>query len=257
MATFQNGSTPTVVLVHGAFADGSSWAGVIRELQAHGIDTIAPAVTLRGLASDAAYVASVAEQFDGPVLLVGHSYGGSVIGVAAALAHNVVGLVFVAAFVLGEGESSSEASAAFPSTRFGASVRPADFRDANGEPAIDLYLKTATYPEPDAMPHLLAADLPDATRNVLAAVQRPIAAAALDERARHAAWRTLRSWYVVATADRAIHPDAQRHMARRAGALTTEVDGSHLVAVSQPSAVAAVILSAAHSVRPTARAAVA
>jgi pimeloyl-ACP methyl ester carboxylesterase len=241
--SFMNGSTPTVVLLHGAFADASSWAGVIAALQLAGIGVVAPAVPLRGLSADADYIASVAAQFDGPVLLVGHSYGGAVATVAAARAGNVVGLVYVTAFALDEGESSSETAAGFPRTGFAAALRPATFRTPGGRTAVELSVRA------DAFPGVLAADLPPATAAVLAAGQRPIAAAALDEKADAAGWRTLPSWYLVAAADRAIHPDAQRHMAQRAGADVVEVDASHLVALSQPAAVADLIRTAALTVR--------
>src|SRR3978361_274540 len=112
--SFQNGSAPTVLLVHGAFTDGSSWSGVILEWRAAGIDVQAPANPLRGTATDAAYIAGIVAAIDGPVLLVGHSYGGMVIDRAAVLAPNVVGLVYVAAFVLAEGETVVAVTARFP-----------------------------------------------------------------------------------------------------------------------------------------------
>jgi pimeloyl-ACP methyl ester carboxylesterase len=238
-----NASTPTVVLLHGAFADASSWGGVIAALQLAGIGVIASAVPLRGLSGDADYVASVAAQFDGPVLLAGHAYGGAVATVAAARAGNVVGLVYVTAFALDEGESSSEVAAGFANTGFAAALRPSTFRTPGGRTAVELSVRA------DAFRGVLAADLPPATTAVLAAGQRPIAAAALDDKADAAGWRTVPSWYLVASADRAIHPDAQRHMARRAGAGVVEVDGSHLVALSQPAAVAELIRTAALTVR--------
>jgi pimeloyl-ACP methyl ester carboxylesterase len=238
---FQQGSTPAVVLVHGPFTDASSWAGVIGELQAVDIDVIAPAVPLRGLADDADYIAGVAEQFDGPVLLVGHSYGGAVTTVVGARAENVVGLVYVAAFALDVGESVIDTTRLFPDTLLAHALRPAEFRDRNHEAGADLYLKL------DAFHAIFAADLPAADAAVAAISQRPIAAGALDEPAQAAGWTMLPAWYLVATADRVIHPETQRFMARRARASTVEVDASHSVMRSQPTAVAELIRTAARA----------
>jgi pimeloyl-ACP methyl ester carboxylesterase len=232
-----------VVLVHGPFTDASSWSAVIVELQKVDIDVIAPAVPLRGLADDAEYIASVAEQFDGPVLLVGHSYGGAVTTVVGASVQNVVGLVYVAAFVLDIGESVIGTRRLFPDTLLAHALRPAGFRDRNREPAADLYLKL------DAFHATFAADMPAAGSAVAAVSQRPIAAAALDEAAQAAGWKTLPAWYLVATADCVIHPETQRFMARRAHASTVEVDASHSVARSQPAAVAELIRTAARGSR--------
>jgi pimeloyl-ACP methyl ester carboxylesterase len=236
---FEHGSTPTVVLVHGPFTDASSWSGVIGELQKGDIDVIAPAVPLRGLADDAEYIESVAEQFDGPVLLVGHSYGGAVITVVGARTQNIVGLVYIAAFALDIGESVVGTRRLFPDTPLAHALRPAGFPDRNHVAAADLYLKL------DAFHATFAADMSAADSAVAAVSQRPIAAAALDEAAQAAGWRTLPAWYLVATADRVIHPETQRFMARRAGASTVEVDASHSVARSQPTAVAELIRTAA------------
>jgi pimeloyl-ACP methyl ester carboxylesterase len=230
-------------LVHGPFTDASSWSAVIGELQKVDIDVIAPAVPLRGLADDAEYIESVAEQFDGPVLLVGHSYGGAVITVVGASAQNIVGLVYVAAFALDIGESVVGTRRRFPDTLLTHALRPAGFRDRNHEPAADLYLKL------DAFHATFAADMAAADSAVAGVSQRPIAAAALDEAAHAAGWKTLPAWYLVATADRVIHPETQRFMARRAGANTVEVDASHSVARSQPAAVAELIHTAARASR--------
>jgi pimeloyl-ACP methyl ester carboxylesterase len=241
--SFRNGSTPTVLLVHGAFADVSSWAGVIAELQAVGIPVTAVANPLRGLAVDATYVASIAAEIDGPVLMVGHSYGGVVINGASAQVGNVAGLVYVAAFALDEGETPLDLNGRFPDSLLGPALRPATFRDGAGEPGVELYLKT------DHFAAVFAADLPEHVTSVAAVSQRPVAAAAFAESSPAAAWKTLPSWYVVATADRAIHPDAQRFMAKRAGAVTIEVDASHAIALSQPAAVAGHIRTAAAATR--------
>lgn len=232
-------SPTTVVLVHGAFADGGSWNGVIDLLQKVGVAVTAVPNPLRGLTPDAAYVASAVRQLDGPVLLVGHSYGGAVINKAAQDLENVVGLVHVAAFVPDEGESPASISAKFPDTPFGAAIRPALFPLPDGTEAPELRLDPAAYPE------VFAADLPIEVSRVLAASQRPVAAQGLEEEfTGEPGWKNLPTWNLVATQDQAIHPDAERFMAQRAGGTTIEVEGSHSVAVSQPEAVADFILKA-------------
>ncbi len=241
----RNGSTPTVLLVHGGFADASSWAGVIAQLQTAGIDAVAPANPLRGLSADARYIANVAEEIDGPTMLVGHSYGGAVTTVAAALAGNVVGLVYVTGFALDEGESVLDVSTRFPESLLTAALRPAVCSDGDDRSIVELYI------DRDAFPRVFAADLLAKVAAVAAATQRPIAAAALEERASAAAWKTLQCWYVVATADQVIHPDAQRFMAARAAARSLEVDASHAVATSQPELVADRIQEAALAARRT------
>jgi pimeloyl-ACP methyl ester carboxylesterase len=228
---------PTVVLVHGGFADASYWTPVVKELQARNVPVIAPANPLRGLASDAEYVASFVNQLDGPVLLVGHSYGGAVITVAGADIENAVGLVYVAAFGLDEGEAFSEVYAQFGDTPILGAVRPNNYPLSNGETAVELTIAPELYRE------AFAADLPTEVTDVLAVEQRPFAAI-FEDRPAVAAWKTLPSWYVVATQDNAIPPDGQRHMAQRMGAHTIEVDASHSIALSQPKAVADAILAA-------------
>ena len=195
---------------------------------------------LRGLASDAAYVASFVNQIDGPVLLVGHSYGGAVISVAGASTPNAAGLVYVAAFILDEGESFGEIFAGFPATPLGEALRPGTYPLADGETAVELTIA------PELYQSAFAADVPSEIIKVAAISQRPFAAI-FDDRAQAAAWKTLPSWAVVATADNAIHPDAQRHMTHRAGAHTIEVDASHSIAVSQPDAVAELIQTAVNA----------
>jgi pimeloyl-ACP methyl ester carboxylesterase len=229
--------TPTVVLVHGGFADASFWVPVIRELQASGLPVLAPANPLRGLASDAEYVAGVVRQIDGPVLLVGHSYGGAVISVAGAAADNAVGLVYVAAFALDEGESFAEVFERFGPTPLMDAVRPSSYPVAGGGTAVELTIA------PELYRSAFAADLPSDLTEVLAVTQRPFAAI-FDDRADAAAWKRLPSWAIVATADQAIPPAAERHMFARAGAQTVEADASHSIALSQPKAVADLIRTA-------------
>ena len=202
---------PTVVLVHGGFADASFWGPVIKELQARGLPVLAPPNPLRGLAHDAEYTASYVDQIDGPVLLVGHSYGGAVISVAGAAIPNAVGLVYVAAFALDEGESFGEIFGRFGDTPLVAAVRPSSYPLPNGGTAVELTIAPELYRE------AFAADLPTEVTDVLAVSQRPFAAI-FEDRAQAAAWKTLPSWAVVATSDKAIPPDAERHMAQRAGA---------------------------------------
>jgi pimeloyl-ACP methyl ester carboxylesterase len=230
-------NTPTVVLVHGGFADASFWVPVIKDLQAHDLPVLAPPNPLRGLAHDAEYIASYVNQIDGPVLLVGHSYGGAVISVAGASTPNAVGLVFVAAFALDEGESFAEIFAQFGDTPLLSAVRPGHYPLPDGETAVELTIR------PELYRPAFAADLPSEETEVLAVSQRPFAAI-FDDRAQAAAWKTLPSWAVVATSDKAIPPDGERHMAKRAGAQTIEVDASHSIALSQPAAVAELIRTA-------------
>jgi pimeloyl-ACP methyl ester carboxylesterase len=228
---------PTVVLVHGGFADASFWGPVIKDLQARSLPVLAPPNPLRGLAHDAEYIAGFVNQIDGPVLLVGHSYGGAVISVAGAATPNAVGLVFVAAFALDEGESFGEIFGRFGETPLVGAVRPSSYPLPDGETAVELTIAPELYRE------AFAADLPTEITDVLAVSQRPFAAI-FDDRAQAAAWKTLPSWAIVATSDKAIPPDAERHMAQRAGAQTTEVDASHSIALSQPKAVAELIQTA-------------
>jgi pimeloyl-ACP methyl ester carboxylesterase len=232
---------PTVVLVHGGFADASFWGPVITDLQARGLPVLAPPNPLRGLAHDAEYLASFVNQIDGPVLLVGHSYGGAVISVAGASAPHAVGLVYVAAFALDEGESFAEIFARFGDTPLVAAVRPSSYPLPNGGTAVELTIAPELYRQ------AFAADLPTEITDVLAVSQRPFAAI-FEDRAQAAAWKTLPSWAVVATSDKAIPPDAERHMAERAGARTIEVDASHSIALSQPKAVAELIQTAVDAV---------
>ncbi|WP_406090738.1 alpha/beta fold hydrolase [Streptomyces sp. NBC_01013] len=229
---------PTAVLVHGAFADAASWTGVIAELQNDGIPVVAPPNPLRGLASDSAYIASVAAQIDGPVVLVGHSYGGAIISVAGAT-ENVVGLVYVAAYVTEEGESLGELQGRFPLSPLVSNLKEATYPVEGGEPAVEVTIKA------EAFPDIFAADVPAAVTQVLAVAQRPLAASAFAETATAAAWKTKPSWALVAGADQAINPEVERFGAKRAGATIVEIEGaSHAVAVSRPKEVAALIRDA-------------
>jgi pimeloyl-ACP methyl ester carboxylesterase len=217
---------PTIVLVHGAFADGSSWNRVIERLQHQGYSVIAPAVPLRGLAADSAYLASVVNQLDGPVLLVGHSYAGALITNTAADAANVVGLVFVAAFAPDTDERLGDVAATSKDSLLGTAQVQREYPTGpGGETAPEFLVDPVRFRE------VFAADLPAEQAAVLAATQRPVAAAAFSDVSGPPAWKTLPSWALVATADEIV-----------------EVDASHVVMVSQPQAVTELILQALHAV---------
>ncbi|MFI6877050.1 alpha/beta fold hydrolase [Streptomyces sp. NPDC050400] len=229
---------PTVVLVHGGFTDAAVWLGVIDELQRHDIPVLAVANPLRGLVRDATCVASVLSQVEGPVVLVGHAYGGAVITVAGT-ADNVVGLVYVAAYVPEEGESLRELDDRFTASPLVGRLKPWTYRAVGGEDATEFSIT------PEAFPVAFAADVSPSVAKVLAVTQRPLAATAFTEPASAAAWRTRPSWALVAGADRAISPDVERFGAQRAGATTIELDGaSHAVTVSRPTSVADLIREA-------------
>jgi pimeloyl-ACP methyl ester carboxylesterase len=228
----------TVVLVHGAFADASSWNGVIERLQANDVQVTAPANPLRGIASDSAYIASVIDQIPGPVLAVGHSYGGAVITNAASVAKNVVGLVYVAAFATEEGETLGAVEAGSKDSVLNSALVPLHYPSAGGETAIEFAIDAAKFHD------TFAADLPAEQTALMAATQRPAAEAAFSEPGGPPAWKHLPSWTVVATGDKAAGSDVIRSMAERAGARITEVEGSHVIMISQPQVVADVILDA-------------
>ncbi|MEV5971650.1 alpha/beta hydrolase [Streptomyces sp. NPDC051921] len=231
-------TNPTVVLVHGAFTDATGWIGVIAELRSSGIPVIAPSNPLRGLTSDAAYLASVLAQIEGPAVLVGHAYGGALITVAGA-AENVVGLVYVAAYVPHEGESLDRLRDGFPETPLTGHLKEWTYPVPGGDSGVEVTI------EETAFPSVFAADVSEDVAGVLAATQRPLATAAFTESASVAAWRTKPSWALVAGADRAIGPDVQRFGAARAGAAVVELPAaSHAVALSEPTRVADLIRAA-------------
>jgi pimeloyl-ACP methyl ester carboxylesterase len=233
----QTTSPLTVVLVHGAFADGSSWAGVIERLQARGVAVVAAANPLRGISIDSAYVASVLAQIPGPVLAVGHSYGGAVITNAATGASNVVGLVYVAAFAPDEGERLGEVEAGSKDSVLNAALVPHQYPTGSGT-ATEFSI------DPAKARDAFAADLPDGQAAVIGTIQRPVSELAFGEPSGPPAWKALPSWAVVATGDRAAGTDVVRAHAERAGATITEVDGSHVIMISQPEVVTDVIESA-------------
>ena len=234
--------SPTVVLVHGAFADAGSWARVTELLLAAGVNVQAPANPLRGISFDSAYVASVLSQVDGRVLAVGHSYGGAVISNAATQAGNVVGLVYVAAFAPEEGEKLSDIEGTSRDSVLNSALLQAPFPTGDTQTAIELYV------DPKKFHEVFAGDLPDAQSGVLGASQRPIAASAFDEPNGAPAWKKLPSWAVVASGDKAAGADVVLKMAQRANADILELEGSHLIMVSHPQEVADHILTALKAV---------
>jgi pimeloyl-ACP methyl ester carboxylesterase len=234
----QDGSRPTVVLVHGAFADASGWNGVIERLQAEGVQVTAPPNPLRGISIDSAYIASFLDQIPGPVLAVGHSYGGAVLTNAATKANNVVGLVYVAAFAPDEGERLSDIESNSKDSVLNTALVPLQYPTGQGaETAVEFAI------DPEKFHDAFAADLPAEQSAVMAATQRPVAELAFSEPSKEPAWKTLPAWAAVATGDKAAGSDVVRSMAERAGATITEAEGSHVIMVSRPQFVADVILT--------------
>ncbi|WP_328443632.1 alpha/beta fold hydrolase [Amycolatopsis sp. NBC_00438] len=225
-------TTKTIVLVHGALTGASVWRHVCATLQADGHEVIAPALPLRTLDGDIAYLRRFLETLPGPLVVAGHSYAGSVISAPDALTPAVRALVFVAAFQQDAGETAGELNGKFPGSLLG----PGNllFRDYPG--GQEAYLR------PEVFAPAYAADVEPAEARVLAAAQRPFDPTALSQRFdRPATWRTLPSWAVIATADRSIPTETQRWMAGRAGSAVTEVDASHAVPLSRPDVVAQAI----------------
>jgi pimeloyl-ACP methyl ester carboxylesterase len=230
---------PTIVLVHGAFADASSWTGPIQNLQHRGYTVYAPANPLRGLASDADSIRTFLSTIPGPIVLVGHSYGGAVITNAATGNPNVKALVYIAAYIPAEGETLGQAGELGGGTSLLAQhivVRPIPGSSTDADGSID----------PAAFREVFAADLPAQQSAVLAATQRPIALSALGTPSGAPAWKTIPSWALVARNDRAIAPEAERAMALRTHAHTVEIRSSHVALISHPDAVTDLILAAAH-----------
>lgn len=229
---------PTIVLVHGAFADASSWDGVVAKLVMDGYPVIAVANPLRSVKGDAAYVSATLAATPGPVVLVGHSYGGAVISAAAVEQSNVKALVYVAAFEPAPGETSLGLSGKFPGSTLGEALAPPVTLPGGG---VDLYIKQEKFG------HQFAADVPADQAAAMAATQRPIAQAALVEPQVGAAWRTIPSWSIYGDADRNIPPAAMAFMSDRAKAKRAVVikGASHGVMVSHPEEVATLIEEAA------------
>jgi len=238
----ETASKPTIVLVHGAWADASGWNGVVQRLQADGYTVIAPANPLRGAVIDGQYLAGLLRTIRGPIVLVGHSYGGAVITNAASGDPSVRALVYVDAFVPDLGESVLQLATAKPGSCLGGDLTKVfDIVPAVPEGDADLYIKR------DLFPGCFASELSVADAAVLASEQRPITVGALSLPSGVPAWRTIQSWYVLGTADRVLPPEEQRFMAQRAHAHITEVAAMHPSMISHADVVTNVILEAATS----------
>jgi pimeloyl-ACP methyl ester carboxylesterase len=225
---------PNIVLVHGAWADGSCWSAVIERLQADGYNVTAPQFPESTLAADVARLREVLHRQDGPTIVVGHSYGGQIMTALGTDAPNVTGLVYIAAFALDQGESIGAMLGQGPPTP---ALAHLDI-DAQG---------FAWLPEEDFVKHF-AADVDPVRARVMCAVQQPVAAAAFQDVMGVPAWKSLPTWFMVAMADEAIPPDAERQFAGRMGATTIEVPSSHVAMVSHPDEVAQLIETAAKDV---------
>jgi pimeloyl-ACP methyl ester carboxylesterase len=231
---------PTIVLVHGAFTDASVWRGVIDRLRSRGYPVVAPAIPLRGLASDSAYLAAFLKTVAGPIVLVGHSYAGAVISSAARDNTNVRSLVYVAAFQPDAGETAGGLNAKFPGSKLGPATTVALAYPGGN----DVYLKPENFRE------VYAGDVDPRTAEEMAVTERPVEASALGESFQGAAaWHTIPSWAIVADQDQSLPPALERYMAGRAHSKITSVRSSHAVPVSHPGPVTDVIVDAARSVR--------
>ncbi|MFD8258997.1 alpha/beta fold hydrolase [Streptomyces griseoluteus] len=234
------GEKPTIVLVHGAFADASSWNGVVGPLQRKGYKVIAAANPLRGIPQDSTYVASLLKSIKGPVILAGHSYGGEVISQAAAGNNNVKALVYINAIMPDVGESSNSLSAKFPASPLTKALNQVPFRNGDGTSGTDLYVQT------DKLRQVFAQDLPVAQTDLLGATQRPIALSAFADKLTAAAWHDKPVYVLVGKQDRSIDPGLERYEAKRAKARkTVEINSSHVSLISHPQVVKDLILNAA------------
>src|ERR671933_99873 len=240
--------TPTIVLVHGAWADATGFDPEICALQREGFRAIGFANPLRDLAADSNYLAEFLRTLTGPIVLVGHSYGGNVISTAATGNDQVKALVYFNGWMCDEGESQQELLERFEGSLVGPSIRPVPFTGPDGSEGADLYLDREAFRE------AFAADVDPETAGVLAAAQRPYAAAAFaGTPSGPPAWKTLPCWYLLGTEDEAIPPALQRFMAERANATIVEVPASHVSFVSQPDAETQLILQAVEATMPAAR----
>ena len=247
MATQPGENKPTIVLVHGAWADATGFDAEIRALQREGFRAIGFANPLRDLANDSSYLAEFLRTLTGPIVLVGHSYGGNVISMAATGNDQVKALVYLNGWMCDEGESQQELLERFEGSLVGPSIRPVPFTGADGSEGADLFLA------PEAFREAFAADVDQATADVMAAAQRPYAAAAFaGAPSSPPAWKTLPCWYLLGTEDKAIPPALQRFMAERANATIVEVPASHVSFVSQPDAATQLILQAVNATMPAA-----
>lgn len=225
---------PNIVLIHGAWADGSSWSAVIERLQAQGYNVLAPQFPHTSLADNVARLKQVTSRLTGPIILAGHSYGGQIMTAGATDIPNVTGLVYIAAFGLDEGES------------IGGLLSQGEPTTALAHLAFD-ELGFGWLPQDDFVTHF-ASDVDPVWANMMWATQQPIHASALEDVMGVPAWKTIPSWYMVATNDEAIPPDAERLFAQRMGATVVEIESSHVPLASQPDAVTELIVTAAEAV---------
>jgi pimeloyl-ACP methyl ester carboxylesterase len=244
MATQLDDAEPTIVLVHGAWADATGFDPEIRVLQSRGFPVIGFANPLRGLPGDATYLADLLRSLTGPIVLVGHSYGGAVISAAATGNDHVKALVYFNGWMPDEGESIQQLLEKFEGSLVGPSIRPTPFTNPDGSDGADLYL------DPEAFHEAFAADVDRGTSDVMAATQRPWNGAAFGAPSGPPAWKTLPCWYLLGTEDKSIPPATQRFMAERANATIVEVPASHVSMVSQPEAATQLILQAVETTAP-------
>ncbi|MED7826081.1 alpha/beta hydrolase [Streptomyces chiangmaiensis] len=234
---------PTVVLVHGAFADSSSWNGVLKKLKREGYPVVAAAIPLRGLSSDAAYLKDLLAGIDGPVVLAAHSCGGAVISNAAHGADNVKALVYIAAFIPDKRERALALADKFPRSTLGSALHPVPISLPDGSKETDFHI------DQDTFHHHFTADVPRNTADLMAVTQRRVTGAALGEPASESAWATVPSWALPAGKDLNIPSRTRFFVAERAKAHIVEVRASHAVSVSHPDDVADIIEKAARTVR--------
>lgn len=239
-ASSHDGGRPTIVLVHGDWADASSWTGVLERLQDKGYAVVAPPNPLAGPAADGAYLASYLKSIAGPIVLVGHSYGGFVITNGATGNPNVKALVYVDAFMPDQGETLGGLAA-----KGGSCIGQTALNPVPHDGGVDLYLKWEASPPYEGFKKCFANGVDPDQAAVLAAEQRPAAAAQFDEASGEPAWKTIPSWSLIGTEDHVIPPALQEQMAQRAGAHISTVKAGHLSPITDPAAVTKVILAAA------------